>query len=47
MSRFRRGLARWGEVMSGECSGCFGTMQRRSVGFVLRKKKAGQAGRAC
>jgi hypothetical protein len=54
MSRFGRGLAGWWEVMRGECSGHFGSGRGQrpawcgacgrwgSVGFVLRKKKAGR-----
>jgi hypothetical protein len=53
MSRFGRGSAGWWEVMRGECSShfesqrgwwparCGASGQRRSVGFILRKKKAG------
>jgi hypothetical protein len=52
MSHFRRGSAGWWEVMRSECSDhfgsgrgrwsvrCYASGRRRSVGFVLRKKKA-------
>jgi hypothetical protein len=45
MSRFGRGSAGWWEVMRGECSSHFGSGRGRrcSVGFILRKKKAGRA----
>jgi hypothetical protein len=56
MSHSGRGSAGWWEVLRGECSDrfesergrwlawCGASGQRRSVGFILRKKKAGGVG---
>jgi hypothetical protein len=56
MSHSGRGSAGWSEVLRGECSDhfesergrwpawCGASGRRHSVGFILRKKKAGGAG---